>query len=346
MKRAALILGALGLTLAAACLSRDVEERFREGTELLFENRYEDAESYFLALARELDRENGPERDRLRARALYQAGRIERLYLNQPRRAVANLREALKLDPQAPYAFNARRAIGRIFQDRLFDYRSAALEFERMLQLFPNRPGIERYRYRIAQCYFQLQDFEQARAESQLLLQKVPQGPLALQTRLLLGNAYYSEGRYADAAKVHEEIVTLDPPVDILSRSLFELGLCYQETAQFDRAEEVFQRALKIHPNPTLVQAQLSILRERREESEKNPASVPVPSVQRAQPPTPPPSPQARPAAAPAPVPKSAPAEPPKPAPPPATTPAPPDTAPAPTPAPKEEPAAPAAGTP
>lgn len=340
------------LALAGACFSRDVEDRFREGTELLFENRYEDAESYFLALARELDREGGPERERLRARALYQAGRIERLYLNQPRRAVANLREALKLDPQASYAFNARRAIGRIFQDRLFDYRSAALEFERLLQLFPDRPGIERYRYRIAQCYFQLQDFEQARAESQLLLQKLPQGPLALQVRLLLGNAYYSEGRYADAAKVHEEIVALDPPVDILSRSLFELGLCYQETAQFDQAEEVFQRALKIHPNPTLVQAQLSILRERREESEKSPAGIPAPSPQRAQLPTPPPSaaPRAAPAAPPPAAPKTTPAEPPKadpPAPPPNSAPSPaPAPTPAPPPAPKAEPAAPAAGTP
>jgi len=248
-----------------SCGTKGVEERFGEGLELLFENRYEDAESHFLALARELDRDNAIEFRPWRARALYQVGRIDHLYLKQPRRAISNYREALKLDPQGEFAYRARRSIASLFQDRLNDYRSAALEFERLVQQFPDRKGIERFRYRIAQCYFMVQDFNQARTEAKLLLEKIPENnPMAIQAWLLVGNAFYVEGRYAEAAEAHERLLSLQPPADIEGRSLFELGMCYGELLQFDKAERALLQALRLHPNPGVVQAQLMALRERR----------------------------------------------------------------------------------
>jgi len=276
MKRAAQVLVLLGAVALIGCLTESVQERFEIGMDLLYEGRYQDAESQFLVLARELSRSSDESSRIWRARALYQAGRVEHLYLDQPRRAVARLREALKLTPHGGFSFDARREIALIFHDKLKDYRSAALEFERLVQAFPDREGIERYQYRIAQSYFVLREFSQARTEARLLLEKHPDSPLWAETMLLVANSFYVEGRFQESADFHRQLLSKHPGEEIESRSLFELGMCYQELGDYRRAEQNLLMALKIHPRPDIVQLQLASLKDRqKEEGAKGKPSLP-----------------------------------------------------------------------
>jgi tetratricopeptide (TPR) repeat protein len=298
MKRAALALVLMGVLALIGCLTESVQERYDVGVDLLYEGRYQDAESHFLVLARELSR-SADEASRVwRARALYQAGRVEHLYLDQPRRAVARLREALKLTPHATFSFDARREIALIFHDKLKDYRSAALEFERLVQAFPDREGIEKYQYRIAQSYFVLREFSQSRTEARLLLEKHPDSPLWAETKLLVANSFYVEGRFQESADAHKQLLSKHPGEEIESRSLFELGMCYQELGNYKKAEQNLLLALKIHPRPDIVQLQLASLKDRQaEEGSKGKPSLPYATAGRHgsgvnKKPTPPPLPK------------------------------------------------------
>jgi tetratricopeptide (TPR) repeat protein len=266
MKRAALALALMGVLALIGCLSESIQERFTVGMDLLYEGRYQDAESHFLVLARELSRSSDESARVWRARALYQAGRVEHLYLDQPRRAVARLREALKLTPHGKFSFNARREIALIFHDKLKDYRSAALEFERLVQAFPDRKGIEQYQYRIAQSYFVLREFSQARTEARLLLEKHPASPLWADTLLLVANSFYVEGRFQESSDIHKQLLSKHPGEEIESRSLFELGMCYAELGDYKKAEQNLLMALKMHPRPDIVQLQLASLKDRQNE--------------------------------------------------------------------------------
>jgi tetratricopeptide (TPR) repeat protein len=250
------------------CFSESLEDRFDRGMDMLFEGRYEDAESHFLTLGRELARSESPDARVWQAIALYRAGRIEHLYLDQPRRAVARLREALKLDPHAKFAYEARKEIAYIFYDRLRDYRTAALEFERLVHAFSDQDGIEEFQYRIAQCYFLLREFSQARIEARLLLEQFKEGPLAADAMLLVANSFYVEGRYQEAAAAYKTLLAIHPGEEIESRSRFELGTCYQELGQYKLAERHLLIALKQHPRPDMVRLQLKALQGRMSEEQ------------------------------------------------------------------------------
>ncbi len=272
MKRsfALLLFAAAGLAwaLCAGCLKDEVEDRFAAGLELLYENHHEDAESHFLLLARQMERSERPDAKRWQAKALMQVGRIDHLYLDQPHRALARLREALKVDPSAPFAFEARHEIAAIFYDRLMDYRSAALEYERLVHEYPAEKGIDGFQYRVAQSYFLVRDFDQARTEARMLIEKWPGGRYAPEALLLIANSYYLQGRFAEAVDAHRKLLDMGPDVPIRARSLFELGMCYQDLGDKAKAEESFLAALKDHPRPDLVQLQLTALRERIDEED------------------------------------------------------------------------------
>ncbi len=249
-----------GLVLLPACISEDVESRFSKGLELLYENRHKDAESHFLALAREMAHSDRPDAPEWQAKALFQSGLIDHLYQDQPYRAVGRLREALKIHPRAPFAFEARREIASIYYNRLMDYRTAALEFEKLVHEFPEREEAIGFRYRVAQSYFLVNDFDQARAEARMLLKKRPTGRFAAEVRLLVANSYYLQNRLEEAVAAHKQLLDTDTDVPIRARSQFELGMCYQDLGEKNKAESSFLAAIKDHPRPDLVQMQLKEL--------------------------------------------------------------------------------------
>jgi hypothetical protein len=276
VKRASLTLAILALAAVLACQGGDLGDRFDEGLDLLYENRFEDAEAHFLALSRDMDRSSAPDAAAWRSKALFQAGRIDHLYLNQPRRAVSRLREAIKAHPEAPHAFEARQEIGDIFHDRLQDYRSAALEYERLVSEFPESEATPGFHYRIAQCYFLLGEHDQARSEARLLLSKHADSKFQAEARLLIANSYYVEGKVAEAAQAHQELLAAAPEASIRARSQFELGLCFQDLGDLPAAERSFLAALKDHTRPDIVQQQLTVLRQRMREGSD--AATPLPN--------------------------------------------------------------------
>lgn len=267
----------LACLVLSSCIKKDLEDDFKRGMEMLYNGNYDDAESHFLLLASKL-KKNGRSEERIwRAKSLYEAGKIEHLYLDQPRRAVARLREAVKIYPEAAFSLKAQKEIAFIFYDRLRDYRTAALEFERLVNAFPDEEGIWKFQYRIAQSYFMIREFDQARAEARLLLEKHGKGRIAAEAMLLVANSYYIQGRYREAAEAHKKLLQLRPSYQIKARSLFEMGMCYQELGDYAQAEKSYLAALKKHPRPDLVKIQLKSLQKQMLEEEGDKDKTPYP---------------------------------------------------------------------
>lgn len=267
MRNVEQLLLVLLLPALLTCQGEDYQGQLSRGLEMIYQGAYQDAESYFLAMARRLAHSDDARARLWRARALHQAGEVEHLYLGEPRRAVARLREALKLCKEGKRAFAIQLEIANIFYNRLHDYRNAALEFERLVNQYSDVQDSGPYRYRIAQCYFTLRQFDQARAEARLLLESHKGTRLAADGMLLVANSYYVEGRYREAAEAHAALRRMNPPDDIASRSRFEQGLCFQQLGELARAERAFLDALPHHPRPDIVQVSLRQVREQMKES-------------------------------------------------------------------------------
>jgi tetratricopeptide (TPR) repeat protein len=93
---------------------------------------------------------------------------------------------------------------------------------------------------------------------------------------LLVANSFYVEGRFQESADIHKQLLSKHPGEEIESRSLFELGMCYQELGDYKKAEQNLLMALKMHPRPDIVQLQLSSLKDRQsEEGTKGKPSLP-----------------------------------------------------------------------
>jgi len=247
----------------AACSRESMEKRFSTGMDLVFSGRYEDAESYFLALVRELAEAEDAESIGWRNRALMQAADIENLYLNDPRRAVARLRELLQNKPDEETTFVAQEKIATIFLDRLASCREAAAEIERLIGAFPHRPGMDGWRMRLAQCLFTLEQMERARAEAKLLLEKHPDSPYAIDARLLIASSFMVEKKFSESAEIYQDIIKQDYGPAVRAKSLFELGLCQEKQGQLEAAEQSFINALADHPQPQIVKERLLALRKR-----------------------------------------------------------------------------------
>jgi tetratricopeptide (TPR) repeat protein len=258
-----LLCAALLVGWCAACSRENMEKRFAAGMDLVFRGRYEDAETYFLALVRELAEAQDAESVGWRNRALMQAADIENLYLNDPRRAVARLRELLQNKPDEETAFSAQEKIAAIFLDRLASCREAAAEIERLIGAFPNRPGIDGWRMRLAQCLFTLEQMERARAEARLLVEKHPDSPHAVDARLLIASSFFVEKKFSESAEIYQDIIKQNYSPAIRAKSLFELGLCQEKQGQLEAAEQSFINALADHPQPQIVKERLLALRKR-----------------------------------------------------------------------------------
>ncbi|RME25341.1 MAG: hypothetical protein D6806_07990, partial [Deltaproteobacteria bacterium] len=249
-----------------SCRQRDYDSMLQHAYELAFDGDYQEAEVYLLYVARKLRDKQEPDARQYRARALYEAGRIERLYLNQPRRAVANLREALRADPPEDLAYDIQLELADVFRYKLGDCRNAVLEYQRLVDMFPDRPGVNKHHLAISQCYFLLRRFDEARAEARILLEKEKDPQTRARAMLLIANSYFVEGRYAEAATAHQELLKSKPSSEISSRSLYELGLSYQNLGELKKAEEAYLAALVNHPRPDIVQMSLRQVRDRMKE--------------------------------------------------------------------------------
>lgn len=199
----------------------------------------------------------------VRLRALKYAADVSYLELGDYVSAVSYYRRIISLYPGGEDAWQARAAIGDIYVDR-FNDRVAAIAQYADVAASRSREA-PRYQLKVARQYLELRNYDQARTEARILRDKWPQSPEADEAQLLTAQAWALEERAGEALRAFQAVIDRKPRPEVTALALEGQAQLYGQLGKFDRAIELYTRALPIHPNPDAIRTNIEKVRERRE---------------------------------------------------------------------------------
>ena len=200
---------------------------------------------------------------RLAPEALFRLGRGTSLFLNDPREAVLVLRALVRRKNAGPWARQAQRLLGEIFEVRQGDCRQAIVEYQRMISLDPRGEGNDEAQFAVARCSFALGDYDQARAEYELLLERYPESVLKPRALAGIANAWYVTGRFSLAVKLYRQAQQESRDPALAAEAGFGVATSLEETGDLAGALAQFERVRSAYPNPGLVEQRIARARER-----------------------------------------------------------------------------------
>ncbi|HEU4386145.1 MAG TPA: tetratricopeptide repeat protein [Anaeromyxobacteraceae bacterium] len=199
----------------------------------------------------------------LRLRALKYAADVSYLELGDYVGAISYYRRIISLYPGGEEAWRSRAAIGDIYVDR-FNDRVAAIAQYADVAASPSRQA-PRYQLLVARQYLELRNYEQARTEARILREKWPQSPEADEAQLLTAQAWALEQRTGEAMGAFQAAIDRKPRQEVAALALEGQAHLYAQLGRFDKAIELYARALPAHPNPDAIRTNIEKVRERRE---------------------------------------------------------------------------------
>jgi len=204
----------------------------------------------------------GAERAAVRFKALKGAGDVSYLELGDYTGAVSYYRRIISLYPGTVGAREARAAIGDIYRERFHDNLGAIAQYADVAS--SDAPEAPHYQLEVAKAYLELKNYRQARTEARILLERWPGHPLSEDAQLLAAQTWGLEKRDQEALSAFQALVDRHPREEILARALEGEAHLEAQASHFDRAIELYERALPIHPNPDAIRTNLAAVRERR----------------------------------------------------------------------------------
>jgi TolA-binding protein len=139
------------------------------------------------------------------------------------------------------------------------NYRDALPLYQKSLAGAKDAQLAETVEFRIASCYFNLEQFDKARDAFAALPRKYPQGKLVADALLHLGLTYYeiatrstdpkvTQPSLVEAAKAYEEIRVKHPQVENVPDATFYLGKLYSFLGDYDKSIAMFQELAQKWP--------------------------------------------------------------------------------------------------
>ena len=144
-----------------------------------------------------------------------------------------------------------------LYAEHLFDqgaYRSAILEYKRLLFYHPDIPKADLARYRIGLSYYHQGNRELARQKFEEVTQKFPNSPLNLQAQLMLGRTHFDAKNYSTARSTFFSIVSADSDGETAAQARYLRGWCYIHEQAWFKAIAEFRTIQRLQPNTPLSQ--------------------------------------------------------------------------------------------
>ena len=260
-RRVGLLILSLGVAAALACRSQ--AGRLEEANTLRHRGDAKGAlERYKTILADLGDEPLSGGRSAIRWKALKGAGDVSYLELGDFTGAISYYRRIISLYPGTAEAREARVAIGDIYRERFNDYQAAIAQYADVAA--SNAPEAPHYQLEVAKAYLEIKNYRQARTEARILLDRWPNHPLAEDAQLLNAQTWVLEKRNPEALSAFQALIDRRPRNEILARALEGQAHLYAQAGRLDRAIELYERALPIHPNPDAIRTNLAAVRDRR----------------------------------------------------------------------------------
>ncbi len=149
-----------------------------------------------------------------------------------------------------------------LYAEHLFDqgaYRSAILEYKRLLFYHPDIPRADLARYRIGLSYYHQGNRELARQKFEEVTQKFPNSPLNLQAQLMLGRTYFDAKNYSTARSTFFSIVSADGGGETAAQARYLRGWCYIHERAWFKAITEFRTIQQLQPGTPLSQISVQL---------------------------------------------------------------------------------------
>ena len=143
-----------------------------------------------------------------------------------------------------------------LYAEHLFDqraYRSAILEYKRLLFYHPDMPRADLAHYRIGLSYYHQGNQELARQKFDEVTQKFPNSPLNLQAQLMLGRTYFDAKNYSTARSTVFTIVSGDGGGEIAAQARYLRAWCYIHERAWFKAITEFRTVQQLQPDTPLL---------------------------------------------------------------------------------------------
>ncbi|MBN22113.1 MAG: hypothetical protein CL678_12605 [Bdellovibrionaceae bacterium] len=219
---------------------------------------------------------------KLGIQALYQSAFTQFLYLNEYEQAAQEFAKYIKLSRSGESIWKAQVQLGEILFVHTKNYDQAIEIYSDLLKKDPTHKKAPFFLFRKAKSYFFQWDFEKAIQYFGDVEKWYPSSPWAEKASYEKGLSYFTsadELKLRDLKKVHERfrsaISQLEtfmkdyPKSALIPHAQFLIGNSYEELEEKNQALEIYQKLLKNHPTPALIQVRIHRLNERIEKAAK-----------------------------------------------------------------------------
>jgi tetratricopeptide (TPR) repeat protein len=171
--------------------------------------------------------------------------------------AQKNLEKVISLNPTR---VDALALLAKVYADQR-NYDTAVATYRKVIDLDPSRAELY---FEIGNIYLKTQKFDEAIQSYQRAIQL---NITKKEAYLYIGNAYEQQKDYANAATSYERYLLLLPANP--GPAQFQLGRCYTELGQLDKAVLAFEDAVKSSPQEQPYLYQLALAYQKSKEYEK-----------------------------------------------------------------------------
>jgi len=257
------------LAFALAGCQSSVASRLERARQLSFAGKTQEAAAEYRALLAFLDDEDGDDEAvrAARAESLARYGDLSYLELRDYRSAAEAYRTLIAEQPSHEEAWAAREKLADLAKRFLGDPSEAIAQWQELSE--SGRPDSERFAYLAAKSYFEQQQYAQARNECAALAQRAPGSKWAADALFLLATAWQFEGDNAQAVAAFEEVERNWPESELAPRARFQIGQARLAMDDPEGALSSYLEALKRHPDPQRVQAEILRARRRLAEAQR-----------------------------------------------------------------------------
>lgn len=250
-----LLLG--GLYIYRTNLSEAHQKQFRRAEKLIEKKQYRRAVSQLRSLYQHYpNTETAP-------RALLLAGDILLLNLQQEQESLLSFLLLERDYPDTQWCPTARRRVAEIYKYHLQDYDRALVAYQKLLEnKSPDKAAIQ---YEIADTYFRMNNFEQTRIEFEILLNDYPESPLLPEALYRIGSAFFLEGNLKEAVPVLRKLCHDYPDHSFSMEAYYLLAQVHEERGELRKALGILEGLKGRYSKDSLLAQRIAQIRQRIE---------------------------------------------------------------------------------